>query len=393
MSDGLATAPVGRIDSIIDATGSLRAIELLRIAAGPITLLHLMPLFRDAANGLVYSDRFSQPYGDWYPHLPKMIYLLALWAMIPAAIALSVGLATRVASVYAAGFVAYNLFLSRTHFFHNRAFLVVMLTGIALLPLGRALALDARLRARRGQPRLTSEGLLWPVLLMRFEVIVVFVASGVSKLIDSDWWGGTVTKLRVEQWRDVAAGRGAPDWLLDIVGTSGFHVYFAKVAVLTELAIAVGLLVRRTRIGTVWVAVVFHISIEIIASVEVFSLIAIAALVIWVTPASNDRTVVLTGGSSGARLLSAAVRYLDWTGRFSLNAVPDGALGLTLVDSDGSVEHGAAALRVILSRLPLLFLFVAPFNLAGLRRIWDGRLGNAFERAGDPADLWPVSRR
>ena len=51
-----------------------------------------------------------------------------------------------------------------------------------------------------------------------------------------------MTQLRVVQWRHVAAASGVPDGVIDVLATQGFHVWFAKVAVLTELAIGVGLL-------------------------------------------------------------------------------------------------------------------------------------------------------
>ena len=109
-------------------------------------------------------------------------------------------------------------------------------------------------------------------------MVAVFVGSGISKMLDADWWGGTVTRLRVVQWRAVAADRGVPEDVLDLLATEGFHIWFAKVAVLTELVIAVGLLYRRTRLGAVWIAVLFHISIEIVASVQVFSFAGVGRL-------------------------------------------------------------------------------------------------------------------
>ena len=50
--------------------------------------------------------------------------------------------------------VAGNLLLSQTHFRHNRAFLAIVLGGLALLPAGRVLSVDAWWRRPRGLPRL-----------------------------------------------------------------------------------------------------------------------------------------------------------------------------------------------------------------------------------------------
>ncbi len=55
---------LARWNQQIDATGDVRALSVLRILLGPIVLLHLERTFRDAADGVVYSDRFYLPYAD-----------------------------------------------------------------------------------------------------------------------------------------------------------------------------------------------------------------------------------------------------------------------------------------------------------------------------------------
>jgi hypothetical protein len=331
----------------VDAVGSVRAVEILRIASGPLVILHLWPFLDSAARGLIYRDRFWEPFLTWYPELGRHTYLLLLRGCVVAAVLVSIGLFTRAATGYVAGFVGYNLFLSVTHFHHNRAFLVILLVGLALLPVGRNLSVDALLRRRRADP-----AALWPLWLMRFEVIVVYGASGFSKLIDGDWWGGLVTRLR-------------PEWLLDLVSSEGFHWWFAKAAVATELFIAVGLAFRRTRLAAVWVAIPFHLAIELTAEVQVFSWAALAALVIWATPSDRDRRLEVPG-YGWRRVVSS----LDWLGRFEV--VPGDRL---VLHDRGEVRRDGAALRVVLTRLPLTFWIVAPFNIPGLRGLWDQRIG------------------
>jgi hypothetical protein len=341
----------------VDAGGSIRAVEILRIAAGPMVILHLWPFLDSAAQGLIYRDRFWEPFVTWYPELGRHAYLFLLRGCVVAAVLVSIGLFTRVATGYVAGFVGYNLFLSVTHFHHNRAFLFILLMGLALLPVGRNLSVDALLRRTR-----TDSTPLWPLWLMRFEVIVVYGASGLSKLIDGDWWNGVVTRLRVEQWWDVAAERGVPEWVLDLASSEGFHWWFAKAAVVTELFIAVGMAIRRTRLAAVWIAIPFHLAIELTAEVQVFSWAALAALVIWVTPRHRDRRLELP--ARWCRTVSS----LDWLGRFDIVA------GDRLVLHDrGRTLEGGPALRMVLTRLPITFWPTAPFNLPGLRRWWDER--------------------
>jgi uncharacterized membrane protein YphA (DoxX/SURF4 family) len=270
------------VDDLLARTGSLRRLAPLRIAAGPLVIWHLEPFLSAALDGRVVGDTFSLPFAPWYPVMPRSVYLTLLWLAVPAAVLLSIGLFTRWAAGYSAGFVAYNLFLSQTHFHHNRAFLLILLTGLAVLRVGDHLSADAVLKRRRGwEP---SPAALWPLWLLRGEVAAVYLASGSSKLIDPDWFGGTVLRLRIEQWDDVARSRGAPEWALDLLSDPGFMAMFAKVVVITELFIGIGLLWRRIRPAAVVVAIAFHIAIQLTASVQVFSFAAIAALCIWADP-------------------------------------------------------------------------------------------------------------
>lgn len=379
-----ASGTIGaRMGAWVDGQGSLRHLEALRIAAGPLVLVHLLPFLADAASGVIYLDRFHEPYAAWYPQAPRVVYLLLLWLAVPAALALSAGFLTRWAAAYTALFVGYNLFLSRTHFGHNRAFLLVLVVGLAFLPLGRAASADALIRARSGRRPLDEVGPLWPVFLMRIEVVAVYFGSGFSKLVDPDWFGGTVTRLRVVQWRDSIAARGVPDWALDLVASDGFHLVFAKLVILTELAIAVGLVLRRGRPGAMWLAVWFHVAIELTASVQVFSYAGIAALVIWVTPFGRERVVSVDVRSPMGRSIRRAVVWLDWTRRFRVEGMPGSPSGaeLSVTGVDGARHRGPAALLIVATRLPALFPFVAPFNLRPLRALWWRFIGRVVTRA------------
>ncbi|MCP4225512.1 MAG: HTTM domain-containing protein, partial [Actinomycetia bacterium] len=206
---------------------------------------------------------------------------------------------TRVAAISTAALVGYNLFLSQTHFHHNRAFLLILLIGLASTPCGRVLSLDALL-----QPGRVHTARQWPPMLLLFQLAMVYIASGLSKLFDPDWWGGLVNQIRVERYAEVVLDRGVPEWILDVLLTSGFHAWAAKIIVLTELFIGLGLLWSRTRLAALWVAVPFHVSIEITADVQVFSYAALAALVVWVTPVTRDREVVVGGDTAPARVMT-----------------------------------------------------------------------------------------
>jgi hypothetical protein len=206
---------------------------------------------------------------------------------------------------------------------------------------------------------------LW---LLRFEAATVYAASGLSKLLDHDWFSGTVTWHRVVLVRDRVDASVLPSWAVDVLTDRSFHTVAAKLIIATELFIAAGLWSRRTRYAAVWVAICFHVAIELSAEVQVFSFLAISALVIWAVPSTRDRALLLDPASPSHRLLASAVRGLDWLARFRIELGAQGA-PLTVVDRDGLVVEGRWAVWLVLSRLPLTAWIALPvLLLPGARR-------------------------
>jgi len=350
---------LGGLDELLGRKVSMRSLCLLRMAVGPLVLLHLQPFLADAWRGTIYRDVFYEPYAWWYPEAPRWLYVGLLWLGAVAAVAMSVGWLTRVASATTFGIVAYNLFLSTTNVHNNRAYLVIVLAGLAAAPCGRELSIDAWRRRRRHQPPLDPRAPGWPLWLLRFEASVVYGASGLTKLLDPDWFGGTVTWQRLVQVQDRLAGSPLPGWTVTLLTNRLFHAGAAKVIVLTELFIAIGLWFRSTRYAAVWVAVCFHVAIQLSAQVEVFSFLAIAALVIWAVPSTRDRVIVVDLNRPRRRRLLAVVVALDWLARFRVEPGRPGQPA-AVIDRDGMVFAGPAAVAFTLSRLPVTAWFALP---------------------------------
>ena len=153
---------------------------------------------------------------------------------------------------------------------------------------------------------------------LRAQVCLVYLASGISKLVDPDWFGGLVLWDRVVRYQYVLEPTPLPGWAIDLLTERWLYYVVGPAAVFTELFIGVGLWFGRTRLAAVWVAIVFHVLIEVSASVEVFSYVAIAALAIWVTPSTRDRIVRVGGDAATSRVVIALVRAGDWFGRFDV---------------------------------------------------------------------------
>jgi hypothetical protein len=349
-----------RFDRLFGRRVSMRALALLRIAAGLVTLLHLRPFLEAARDGRIYRDTFYEPYSSWYPELPRPGYVALLWLGVIVAVTMALGFMTRLSTVLTVGIVAYNLFLSTTHVHNNRSYLVIVLGILACAPCGRECSVDAWLRARRGDTAYDPLAPGWPLWLLRFEACVVYGASGFSKLIDHDWWGGTVTWDRMVHARDrLASQTPLPDWAISALTNRSFHTFAGKVIVLTELFIAIGLWSRTTRYAAVWVAVCFHISIEMSSSVQVFSYLGIAALVVWAVPSTRDRVLAIDMQRAAGRRLATAVHALDWLARFRVEHGPPGSR-VRVIDRDGSIREGRDAVAFTYSRLPLTAFFALP---------------------------------
>ncbi|HEY3142797.1 MAG TPA: HTTM domain-containing protein [Acidimicrobiales bacterium] len=349
-----------RWDALFERTGSIRAVAVLRIALGPITLVHLAPFLRDARNGIHYDDRFWEPYAPWMPKIPGSLWSVLLAVGAVSAVLMALGVLTRLTTAVTFLAVATNLLASQTHFRHNRTFLTILLFGLTLLPAGRVLSVDAWWRRWRGLPMLSDRVVIWPLILLRIQVSLVYLASGFSKLIDPDWFGGLVLWDRVVRYKYTLDPTPLPEWGIDFLTWRPLYWFVAPVAVLTELFIGLGLWSQRTRLAAIWAAVLFHLSIELSASVEVFSLVAVAALAIWVTPSTRDRTVRVRTTTPGGRALALAVRLLDWFGRFRLEEPASDEPWLTLIDRDGTRTIGQLAVLGVLTRLPLTFPLAAP---------------------------------
>jgi len=366
-----------RLNALFDAEGSIRALCLLRIFVGALTVVHFVPFLGRMQEGIYYGDVFHDPWVSWLPEPSREVYFALLILGCLAAVLMSLGLFTRPAVWLTFGIVAYNFFLSETHFRHNRNFLLIFLFGLSLVDAGRVYSVDALRRARRGRKQTAlpdPTAPLWPLWLMRVLAAMPYFGSGFSKLIDPDWWSGLVTWDRVNRYRAVAEAQGAPPELMELLASRDFHLLFGKVAIFTELAIFAGVWFRRTRYAVIWVAVCFHATIEIAARVQIFSYLAIVGLLIWAVPSERDRELVLRLDRRWGRVVRGLVRRLDWLARFRVRETSGEGPTVALVDRDGRRYEGPRASRYALSRLPVLAFFVLPTLFPGVAWVLD-RLG------------------
>lgn len=350
---------------LFDETASVRALALLRILVGPITIVHLWSFVEMAEPGRYFAERFYVPFTEHWPVLSVGGYRAVLLVGLVSAVLMSAGIATRLASATTLAVVAFNLFSNQLFFHHNRAFLLTILFGLTLLPAGRVLSVDGWLARAAGRP-LRDDAPMWRLVLFRVLACTPYLASGFSKLIDPAWWSGLVMQDRIARYRHVAEAKGVPAWLIDPVATPEFNAVMWKLVVLTELFVGIGYWFPRTRVAAMFMALGFHTLIEITSTVSVFSYLGIAATLIWVTPRTRDRVLWLRTDRAAGRRLERLVRALDWLARFDVRESREGPT-VKLRDREGTVLEGSPARRLVLSRLPPLMPFVTPLLLLDMR--------------------------
>lgn len=273
-----------RVDEALAEPVSVRSLAVVRSLVGVIAVVHLTPLARAALQGSTYHDTFHHRYAPWSPELGPAAFTVLLCVGVLAALAMAIGCWARAATIVTTAVVGYHLLQSTTHVHNNRAYLFAVLLILSLGRSANAFSIDAWRARRSGRP-LPDVSPAWPMWLLRFECATVYGASGLSKLLDPDWFGGRVTWGRVNAQVAMVRDSPLPDAVVELLLDRSFHTFAAKAIVLTELFIAVGLWWRRSRPWAVATAVAFHVMIEISAEVQIFSYLGIAVLVVWSDPA------------------------------------------------------------------------------------------------------------
>ncbi len=272
-----------RVDATLAEPVSVRSLAVVRSLVGVIAVLQLAPIARATLQGSTYHDTFHHRYAPWSPELGPRAFTVLLCIGVLAALAMAIGCWARAATIVTTFVVGYHLLQSTTHVHNNRAYLFAVLLILSLARSGNAFSIDAWRARRSGRP-LPDVAPAWPMWLLRFECATVYGASGLSKLLDPDWFGGTVTWGRVNAQISMVRDSPLPDVIVELLLDRSFHTFAAKAIVLTELFIAVGLWGRWSRPWAVATAAGFHVMIEISAEVQIFSYLGIAVLFVWSDP-------------------------------------------------------------------------------------------------------------
>ena len=320
--------------------------------------------------GYAVIRRFSELSRDGYFgnlfHLPiwpeaivpsATVYTALLGLQLVTAAAALVGVWPRQA-IFATSLV--GLFLlgcDRLQYHNNRYALLLMGFLLSFAPCDQRLTIWPR-------PVAKSRGPLWAQRLVQLQASMIYIASGGTKLLDHDWRTGLVLGDRIVRYTDVAIASGAPAALVAFLARPSIAEVLAKIAIATELSLAVALWNRRARPYAMWWGVWFHLTIQVTTTVDSFTWLTLANYALFAVPETRERVIRFSPRRRGARALVAS---LDWLRRWRAEPV-DEAFGASasvrLVDRDGRVTTGFEACVLAFRTLPLLFPLWLPLALA-----------------------------
>jgi hypothetical protein len=321
------------------------------------------------ANGLRAARELRQGYfGDVFhwPILPESLvppvgaYTVLVAAQVLLSALVVAGYHARGALFSSAVIGTYVLLCDRLQFHHNRWALLCYSLLLSFAPCDRSFYVA-------GAPPGTPAGPLWAARLAQLQVSIVYVASGSSKLVDADWLSGRVVLERLRLYGHQAIEQGVPHGVVEWLSQPDTASAIAKLAIATELFLALGLWSRRARVFALWWGLCFHLTIEATSRVEGFTWLTLAMYALFATPDVKARGLFYDSMRLRGRSIARLVLLLDWLARFDVKPwAPDDLRrghAVVVVRRDGTRATGAGALAMIARCTPLLFLLWAPLAL------------------------------
>jgi hypothetical protein len=340
-----------------DEVGDVTVLGRIRLALGLMLFLGALRAVRELQAGY-FGDVFHWPLLPESLVPPAAVYTAVVSAQLLLAVLVVAGYRARTALALCALLGLYVTACDRLQFHNNRYALLLYALLLSLSPCDRSVHLG---------PPAPRTGPMWAARLAGVQVSIVYLASGGSKLLDPDWRGGVVLLERLRLYGSQAIAAGVPPrvlgWLARPEAASGL----AKLAIATELLLAVGLWARPTRTMALWWGVWFHLVIEATSRVEGFSWLTIAMYGVFVTPDVRARRFFYDRSRAKGRAYARAVVLFDWLSRFEVKAwEPDDVKhghSVVVVRRDGSLATGVGALAMV-ARCTLLFPLWAPLAFA-----------------------------
>jgi hypothetical protein len=343
-----------------DEVGDAYALGVVRVALGVLLFANALRALSELRSGF-FGDAFHWPFVPEALVPSSSVYDVIVLVEILLAVLVVAGHAARPALLASALLGTYVLLCDRLQFHNNRWALFCYALLLSLAPCDRSLYVA-------GAPASTRVGPLWAARLAQLQVSFIYVASGGSKLLDPDWRGGLVVMERLRLYGHQAVAAGVPHAVVEWLAQPASSSALAKLAIVTELAIAVALWSTRARVLALWWGVWFHLVIEATSRVEGFTWLTLAAYGLFVTPDVRARKLFFDGSRPRGRMCARLVSWLDWFARFEVRPWTADAVrrghSIVVVRRDGTHATGVRALAMVARCVPMLFPLWAPLALA-----------------------------
>lgn len=251
------------------------SLVFLRIAFGLVMAWEVWCFFseRRIATYFTASEFHFKYYGfDWIDPWPGEGMYVHFTVLGVLALFVALGFCYRLSA--ALFFVGYTYaFLAEQAAYQNHYYLICLVSFLmALVPANAALSLDARLGLTK--PRAVIPA--WPLLLLRFQVGVVYFFGGLAKL-NADWLAGEPMRMWLHGMRDYPL---IGPWL---DGEPAVW-FFSASGIAFDLTIPFLLAWRRTRAAAFAVTVLFHLTNAVLFDIGVFPLLAVALSTVYLSP-------------------------------------------------------------------------------------------------------------
>jgi hypothetical protein len=261
----------------------VRQYALLRIGLGSLIVLYLinlMPLFASqfGPEGWLDAKTDLDLYhaGSW-----SILFLIEsteqakmfFWLVLVSALAFTAGFLTRTT-----GFITLVGLIS----LWNRnplimdgddAILRIMLFYLLLSPSGNALSIDARIRQRKRSAE------IWPLRMIRGQLILVYFISGWVKFHSPEWLDGTVLQY-------VLIHPEYSRWNMSVLMEYPFFLYLLSglsfLVMWWELLFPVLVLWRFSRSTAIVAGVAFHTALLLLMHLRLFSVIMLVLYIAWI---------------------------------------------------------------------------------------------------------------
>ncbi len=342
----------------LDAIGRTEVLGVMRIAIGCLLFTQAFDAFGELQRIGYFGDHFHMPLIADRFVATRAFYTYMLVIRLVLAVIVTLGIQARPALFLSALMGLYVLLCDKLEFHHNRYALLLYALVLSFTPCDKSWRLIGR--------RIDSDqvGPMWGAWLGRLQVSIIYLASGGSKLLDSDWRDGTMIAMRFVRYGHQAIESGVPQWLMDVLSSPIMTGLIAKGAIFSELFIAFGLQFARTRRVALWWGMIFHTLIESTSAVELFTYTTLVAYAFFVTPDVGARKFEFDGSRGSSKWAGRAIRWLDWFSRFDVSAWPDENVAakhsIVVTTREGKRVTGIDAWASVAEAIPILFLLWAP---------------------------------